>query len=154
MTDSNALKTELATDFAALGYAGKGDVDIAALINAQNPKFSVRQPVVPVWRLLAWAAQNGRFAAIQTEADAGTKGVKSIALAAMKVFGTVADFDVDDAGAKALLGAMVQAGVLTADDQTAFAALGDRSPASRAEVLWGPGTVVSHTDVAIALRGF
>lgn len=157
-----ALKAEIEQDPASLGYAALvsagNDSGLATLLNTPHDAWTRRRPVVPIWRVLAWAAQNGRYARIKaasetTGTDAPTLGLRSAALAALRVFDGLSDFNVDDPVAQAMVQAFVGAGVLAAEDATAFTALGDLPGSNRVQVLWSDRDGVSDSDIAKALRG-
>lgn len=142
----------LAPGYADLRQAGN-DGGLADLLNEPLPSLAVRDPVVPMWRVLAWAAAESRYERVQAAAASGPAGVRSVAACALKLLDALADVNLDAPEFRALLAALVSAGVLLVADRDALLALGDRSPASRAETLFGPGAVVTSSDVARALRG-
>lgn len=153
----DVLRAEIDADPLALGYtaprAAGSDHALADLLNALRAAFSCRAPVVPIWRVLAWAAEEGRYERVYTAAASGPAGVRSVAGCALKILDALADVNLDAPELRTLLAALVTAAVLSAADRDCLLALGDRSPASRAEVLFGPGTVVTASDIARALRG-
>jgi len=151
--DYPQLRTELLLPAYAAFLAAGNDQGAADSLNAASSAMVVRSPLVPIWRVLAWAAAEGRFERVQAAATSGAPGIKSLAACALKILDALADVNLDAPEFRALLTALVSAAVLTVADRDALLALGDRSPASRAEVLFGAGVAVSSSDVARALRG-
>lgn len=157
-----ALKTELANDPQSLGYAPLvaigNDTGLCNLLNAENQSFSVSLPTVEWWVVNLWFAQNGRYLALLTAsqysgADLTALGLKNAALVALQLFnsfGAKDPFDTQDADLQTMLTAFVTAGILTSADKTAFDALNVRSPASRAEVLFGANVKVIEHDIVVA----
>lgn len=154
MIDYAVLKTELQTDPKALGYApliaSGSDGALADKLNAKT--ISGRKPV-DVKTLLRWGASSGVLADIVTNSSsAGDKKVRSICIATLKLLERLDTLDLDDAGIRALVDALVTGGVMTAAQKDELLALGN-APVSRTEELFGIGVVVGHEDVAKALRG-
>lgn len=134
-----ALADELAQDPAGLGYADAGLDERLALLNAANDPERFRTRPLTSAELLAWAAGNGRFVKLETAAGNAALGgeLQSIAKAAHMLIqrdSTTLDLNLTDR--QQMLGALVQAGVIGADDAAALAALA-RVPVGRAESLWG-----------------
>jgi hypothetical protein len=158
--DSTALATEIHTDPLTLGYAALitsgADASIAAILNQRPGSFSPAKtwtaaaPLVPIATVLQWGA-TGPLAAISAAQTSAIAGIPAVAIASILGFQALTTFDVSDAKNLASLAGFVAASVLTQSQVNALVALGF-APASRAEVLWGLGTVVSSLDVAHALR--
>lgn len=142
------LKSELDDDSLARGYAAMSDAEAAADLNSA---YRTRLAPISSAELLAWAAANGRFAAIEEAAEShADQGVKSIARAASVMIrrdGTQLDLSLPDR--MAMLDALAAANVLTGNDKDDLV---DKAsvPASRAEEL-GLGTV-TPSDTANARR--
>lgn len=141
--DYAALKTELGTDPAGIGYAASvaagNDTETARLINEVRtvaPTFTINRG--PVSSQL-----------VVNEFDATEFGLlvtnDLLRLSIVTQFGTV---DLSDASTRQILGAIFPAGGPT---RTNLIALATRA-CSRAEFLFGRGTEVSPVDVAKALR--
>lgn len=123
--DLQKLKIEIENDPEAIGYdyLNKTADEILTLLTTKN---RTRKRVLSSAELVAWAAAEGRLVKIQ---DAGTDSnypptVRSIALAASLLLtrdGTTLDLNLTDR--QQLVGGLVQAGVLSADDSTALYAL-------------------------------
>ncbi|HXG76456.1 MAG TPA: hypothetical protein VNJ53_07800 [Gaiellaceae bacterium] len=151
--DLAALANELRTDPAALGYAplvaSGSDAALADLLNRRNR--AGRRPIA-VAPLLLRAAASGVLAILTAASQDLTKpaAVRAAALAILKVLDRVDTLDLDDPALRGVLDGLVAAGVLTAAQRDAVVAFGN-AQISRAEELFGPGTVVSHLDVARAL---
>lgn len=151
--DYIALANEINTDPLALGYAGKGDAQVANILNTVNVSYTANNPLVSLNTLSIWAAKNGVRGPIEQNALNNASTVQSICLAVKDLLVSMngPSFDTSNADNKAMVGALVSAGVMTAAQQTALLALGNKSPASRAEVVLGVGVTVSPLDVRFAL---
>lgn len=141
--DPATLKTELTTDPANLGYASPvaagNDVTLADLLNQARAgaTYQVYRGVVPSYEVINntdpadWvaltAAEKQRY---QTLTGAG-------------------QVDVSQPNVRNTFGAMFAAGTATRANLTAMAV----RQASRAEILFGTGTVVTVADISFALRG-
>ncbi len=161
--DLAALRSELAADPAGLGYAPlvhvAADDAVAALMNDPAKGGPVRR-AIPMLRVLTWGAKTGVRAGIEVAANDPASPVHAVALTVRDMFwgGTVgATLDITDAdvaGATVggvyqpgLIDALVATAIMTADQKDSLFALGT-TPGSRAEVLFGPGEVVTPTHVA------
>lgn len=150
--DYSALKSEITTDPKSLGLAGKSDAEMASLLNAPNAAFMAVNPLLPLTALGIWAAKTGVRAKVEQAALNNVSPVQSPCLAIRDLLVTMngPPFDVSNADNQAMVAALVSAGVMTAEQQTELAALGNKSPASRAEVLFGVDTIISERDVGLA----
>jgi hypothetical protein len=149
-----ALRDEIQTDPASLGYTGKANNEIAGLLNRKQAGFSRRTGPVSIWKLLKWSAQNRRYKALEDAASSHADlTVRTVAKVALRLFGSITTLDIDDPDASQMIDVLVGGAVLSAQDRTDFLALGGASPASRAEVLWSDKTFVTDEDVRIALGG-
>lgn len=161
--DYTALASEISTDPESLGYAAfvtaGNDQDIANLLNQRPETFSPpvtwtsSQPYVPLSSVLLWAG-TGPYQSLvagSTNDDASIAAACGAALATFRL-PSIESFLVTGTDQQSLLNALVTATVLTQDQVDALVNL-QNVPASRAEVLFGIGTVVSNVDVAISLRG-
>ena len=151
-----ALKQELQADPKGLGYGQYVTVadytSVARLLNGGNPAFSKVAPVVPINSVLIWAA-GGPMVTLTDYGDntANPPALRSICLAAVKMFGVSTYLDLSDHNITTMLQTLVSAGILSAADQSNLLALQNVSPASRAEVLFGVGVEVLPFDVQQAL---
>lgn len=143
--DPAQLAAEIRTDPQALGYAAPlaagQDGVIADLLNAVNPAYVVSLSIIDkgdflIGMLPAASALAGQDAATQANWDR----MISIACANNTI-------DVGNAAVQAVLTAAVQQNLLSQAQADAVT----KRAGSRAEVLFGAGTVVTHTDVARAL---
>jgi hypothetical protein len=153
--DPTTLKTELATDPLHLGYAAAGgDAAIAALLNMPNAVFTANNPLVPLSALGIWAAKTGARAKVEANAANASSAVQAVCLTVRDLLTGLSGppFDSSNADNLAMVDGLVAAGVLVDSGgnslKPSLLALGNKTPASRAEVLFGPGTVVAPADVA------
>ncbi len=159
MLDYAALKTELTTDPAGLGYtapiAAGSDAGVADLINSigSGSAYLLQLPSIDKNTFLTLTTPAAvRIGIGQTGAD-GSTPLSAAAIA--KWTAVLAQGRAADPGSQinlaliATLGSPVADNVMTSAE---FAALTTRQ-GSRAEVLFGAGTVVTSDDVATALRG-
>lgn len=134
-----ALASEINTDPRALGYAGKTNVQVAALLNTPG-----------------LAVADAKLNAGIVKTSALISGVVGSEFAALSVanqnlcqlyFG-VAELDTSNANVRAGLGGIFGVGTAT---RTNLLAAVDRAP-SRAETLFGAGFVIDQRDVSAALN--
>lgn len=148
--DYQELAAEIANDPEDVGYAqhasSGADTLVAALLNARTGAGAgdVTEPVLA----------KGDFVLAITPALARIDALENASLRTVwgrywEAIQCAETFRVADPRLAGLLDLAVTHGVLTAEER---AAVGVRT-GSRAEVLWGAGTVVSADDVARALRG-
>lgn len=141
--DFIALKNEITTDPEALGYAGKQDGEIADLLNAKN--FVAKQ-YVAIKDIQSYVDQHGLRLGIENSPDNSAEMARYL---------FAARYDTVDTTSPAFgvaLDGLVAASLISSSDKGAILNLAD-VPASRAEVLFGLGSYVSHIDVAVAMRG-
>lgn len=146
------LKTEittgpLATEIAPLVAAGN-DGQIAAIL---NDKRYTRTERVLLRDIVRYLLDNGVWLTIVDKAaDVAASQAKSAARVFVEVqkMGFVESLDMSRSSSQGMLAALVSAGVMTAEHQTAITNMGV-VPASRAEVL---GVTITTTDVARAVR--
>jgi hypothetical protein len=130
-----ALAQELTNPkYAALIRAGS-DQGIADLLNVIDPTIIVPRGRVETWEILA--------ATVRTEWDALSADAKQLYLTVISA-GVV---DTTDPQIRAILGGLFPAGTTTRTNLVARLT----RPGSRAEQLFGTGTVISSVDVARAL---
>jgi hypothetical protein len=138
--DYVALKTELTTDPAGLGYAAHlatGSYSpIVDLLAASRAGYTVFRGVIPAYEVIN--------ATVPAEWAALTAGEKQ----RYQTLTGAGEVDVSNANVRAAFAAMFAAGTATRD---ALVALASR-PGSRAEQALGAGITVSADDVARALR--
>lgn len=141
MTDTQ-LKAEITGDPANMGYAGKAAAQVVAIINA--PKAGVTFPkIVDVATILGVMIEApGRIARF---ADSTKTGEWNQILANIRSLKE--GFRPSDAPVAAMLQKALNEAVITSAEKATIEALGLR-PGSRAEELWGEGTVVSLNNVA------
>ncbi|PWG61757.1 hypothetical protein [Sediminicurvatus halobius] len=134
----STLSNELANDPQGLGYQthiSAGDhQSVTAIIN--EPRYStVGGRRISSTELLMWGAQAGRIARLEDAAANSQLGadVRSIASAALRmVQRSDTGLDLSDAQEVAMIDALVQATVFTADDKSSLEAL-STADISRAE---------------------
>lgn len=141
MIDLAALKAELVADPSALGYAAPlasgGDNTLADLLNAPRAGITVYRGIID-GREIVSATTPAEFLALTT-------AQQSLYLA---ITGASGGVDTSNALVRSAFTTMFAAGTAT---RAALAALAIRS-GSRAEQLWGAGTVVDYMTVAAARR--
>jgi hypothetical protein len=161
--DYDALESELRNDPLQLGYepfvTSGADQDLARILNQDPSTFSTPKtwtsinPLIPMSSVLIWAA-SGPLDSLHNGTTSSNSSVRSACLAAIQLLSlpSITTFDPTAASTSALLSGFVEATVLT---QTQVDELNSLTivPATRGEVLFGNGVVVSHNDVATALRG-
>ena len=150
------LATEVSTDPLSLGYAGKTDAQIAALMNASN--ISVLSPI-PMPQVLIWAAANGVLDAISTGQTQQTAintvsaaTIRSICQAAIHMLGAASALDITNPainGSNGMLQVLTAIGFLTSAQLTALLALGT-TQTTRAMSLSGWGVPVQTPDITYA----
>lgn len=143
-----ALKTELQADPATIGYAALvasgNDVGLAALLNEVRAGISIRRPDIAPAEILE---------AIDARDFEPTPNVLAVAW-----FGSLTRQErvrlLNDDGSQTRVLANLRRLLLALDTNGSRARLQDMAnrPGSRAEQLFGAGVVVTHQDVAIALR--
>lgn len=138
--DIVALKAELFADPLALGYAPLlavgADGTIADLLNAVNQSIEIERGVIPSYEII-----NATTPADWAALSAAEKQRYQTLTGASQV-------DTANANVRAAFQAMFAAGTAT---RTALIALLTRK-GSRAEQLFGAGTVVDHMSIAEARR--
>ena len=140
MTDAEML-AEIMNDPAGLGYATMTGQEIVDAMNVPRTGVSILVIVPKATFLQVTGLAPFRAAALSEPNRTGW--LESLANIRSLEIGIVPS----DAGVSALLTSAVSDGVLTADEKATLDALGTRT-GSRAEQLWGAGTVVSLNDVA------
>lgn len=142
----------------APSVAIRADNDIATVLNRKGAGSIAWG--VPWATLATWAAGNGVRALLQagadnTATDAGSIGIRAICLTVLdNLRGSLQTtmLDLTSPATDGMLGALVQAGIMTAAQQTELIALGTLS-ASRIEMIENTiGASVSHADVSVALN--
>lgn len=141
--DYAALKTEIQTDPAALGYqssvTAKNDQGIADLINTvrNGATFQVNREPVTVAQFIA-KIDPAEFSALTQ--------LQVSRLQALFSGGTL---DINEPNTQSNMTKIFPAAGATVANVTPFL----KRQGSRAEVLFGNGTVVTSSDVSLALRG-
>lgn len=138
--DKQQLKTEFTTDPAGLGYATASTQGKVDLINQPRATIAIRQRVSneAILRCLGQVP----FRTLGKPTEAAWKSE-------LDLIRSISDFDVSDPTFNGLMQLGVSQGVLMADEAAYIQSLGTR-PGSRAEQLWGAGTVVTLNDGALA----
>lgn len=154
MVDLTALKTELTTDPKGLGYAANltstNDVANAALINATSGAGAAVVPLIAVPKgqlLLGITPLLMQLASGQTTAGATTSAATTAKWQMLFQALQAADPTLVVAQILPMLNDAVTDGLTTS---TAVTALTTKT-GSRAEVLWGAGTVIQWQDIAAAM---
>ena len=158
--NQSLLPAELNTDPATIGYAALiatgDDAGLAAKINAKTIN-GIRD--LPSTELLAWSAGNGRMVKITLAATmtlpattdatyANMVGLKSVSMAASAMINRDnTSLDLNLADRQQMVGVLVASGVLNQADSDSLYALA-AIKISRAEWLWGIGTIINPVDVA------
>ena len=147
MVDCSALKTEIETGPLATECAGKGDVEIASILNRVDTP-AVCERYVTARTVLAELGAEAGAAVLDKLAAAATRSspVKWM----LKFLEQDSGLDVGQAQTQGSIDALVTAGVLAADEGTALKNMAVKE-CSRAQIA-GFGTVTAG-DVSRALRG-
>jgi len=154
--DYAVLKTEIQTDPNTLGYAGKGDQNIADILN--NPKIAtLSRGIVPASQFYGDLANLSVPYKVKLVPDNASPVEVSagvfVPIAAVKqaVDDLKYSMEVNTAApsVQGLLGASVLFGALSQAEMTDLI----MRKGSRAEALFGAGTFISNNDVSFALRG-
>ncbi len=154
MPTASEIRSELQADPAGLGYAAhlaaREDATLAALLN--NPSLGTPLPKpVPIGQFALAAAGIG----LRAKIEAGSlttdppAGLCKTLLELITVSPHISVFD--PANGLSLMATLKDAGVITTQDVAVVTAIVTQ-PASRAENLWGVGTVVSMADVSGAIN--
>ena len=155
--DAATLETEIQTDPRALGYAALlaagNDAGIAALLNAVTGSGAATIALASIDRNTFLKITTA--AAIRVATGIGSDGGALAAGAAVKWGAVLAQARAADPGSQIDLTLLPSLGDPSADRVMApseLAALTTRT-GSRAEVLFGPGTIITPSDISFALRG-
>jgi len=136
--DYEALRNEIETDPLGLGYAGKSDIEIAALLNEVRDTIEIEVTIPYSADEIVEAIDPDELAALSVD-DKET-------LQTLLVTGQI---NLSKPNIRAILESIFPAGTVTYDNlQKLYKRKG-----SRAEQLFGCGVRVHHLDVARALRG-
>lgn len=152
--DREILRQELTADPAGMGYAplihAADDQTVAERMNRRDRSGGVA--VLNTRQLLEWAAANGRFERIEAAAanNNDSTGIRSIAKVALMLLSRAdAQLDLAKTEHLTMLNSLLAANVLSlADKQSLVAAAA--TPQSRAEELFGRGSIVTASDVGAA----
>lgn len=136
MTDA-----ELIAELSLPAYAGKTAYEKMALLNAQKAGFNIPVIVPKATVMAIFTTAMFRISAIPEPGKT----------AWLQIMANIRSLDVgikpSDAPVQQMLGQGVTDGVILPAEKAALESLGLR-PGSRAEELWGEGTVVTLNDVA------
>lgn len=146
MIDYVALKNELQTDPAALGYASVAGDDnaTARLLNAAtaqkifHPRIVTARDIMDELGADAGAAILDKFEALAASNSAVKWSMKFIT-------GVGIDMGADSFRAK--IDALASALAITTDEAGLLKGMAER-PGSRAEILFGAGVTITHEDIA------
>ncbi len=150
MIDYSALKNEIATDLKALGYAALvasgNDQGIADLLNATTGSGAATVGLTSLTKdefVLGFApAIYTNLSTLSTTKQQQWRDILNIINGATAV-------DLSTSNVQALLAQGVSDGLITQAEINAVT----QKTGSRAEFLFGAGTVISNSDVSFALRG-
>lgn len=138
--DYAVLANEINTDPNTLGYApfvsAGDDMGVAALLNQIRAGISITKSYVPIEDVLA--------AIVKTEFDSLTSANKTV----VDQFVRGTRVKTGDANMRTTMAALFASGTTTRANLVALAT----RTGSRAEVLFGENTAITHADVARALR--
>jgi hypothetical protein len=144
-----ALKTEVLTDPKNLGYEGKTDAEVAALMT--EPRLRAAIPSSDVIRYLMVAGKWSRIVAISRGLVTGTDNEKLAALAIVEALANISSYNLDIppylGAIDRDLQALVAVDLITGDDKAAILALGNNKRSRVAELGWPP---VYASDIAEA----
>ena len=129
------LRSEILSDPAAVGYAGKEPHEIAALLNDPARGETVSRAMVPSWELQA-AVVGSEFQALSAVAQRAWLAIVALP-----------EVPVTNANLRSQVAAIWGAGTATRGNLQAL----ETRPGSRAEALWGEGTYITHQQVSEAL---
>jgi hypothetical protein len=163
--DYTALKTEIETDPAGLGYCVDGvrkpDPEILALINAVDTRWTYRPEAgkIPLTNLLGYLTRTGIMARLRrlenaifpahlADAPQETKDIlQSCGIAVPLLFTTsgIGNIDIDNSDTQAIAGALLQAGIINQTEYDGILALSDL-PTSRAIYLFGDAVTEDNVE--------
>lgn len=124
-----------------------------AIMDLYNAQTSIKYtPQIPISQVLIWAG-SGPFATIIDAANNQSSPVRSAALTAIHLFGSVSNVDVSLPQVPGMLQAFVATGVITSGQYNSFMDMA-YSPGSSGEALFGTGTTITVNDISMALRGY
>jgi hypothetical protein len=148
------ISLEIQNDPASLGYAS-----IAGQYNAltdllNNTTIGTPMPqAMPMLEFTKWAAGNGTRQKLKDGQNNATFG--AICDTAIDMFAELTiTFDPSDTATQQMMTALVSAGILDQTTDVDAAVTFCTQPASRAENLWGEGTLITLDEVTTALNGF
>ena len=141
MSNIAVLKAELAAGHPDTGAYSADAAMALAELQAVN---RTRLVAIPSTELLAWSASSGRYNSIKAAADDTSHAVNSVAAAAyLMITRDETSLDLNLADRVAFVDALVNGGVLTADDRTSLNTLATEN-ISRETELGLSGTKVGH----------
>ena len=154
MIDIEILKQDILARPELNGPRLAGDcVGIADFYNKKRVGVDGTNYKVPINSVLKWAAR-GPFAKISDTAEdkALPIAVRSICMAASRLFQTSTEVDLQDSDIQDMIQALRAANVLTNDEVQKFLKLADIKTISYGEKLFGKDALVSIIDVTISLE--
>jgi len=149
------LKSDIQANpiFSSLITTGN-DQGIANVYNVISSGFSCLLTNVPQYNVFFWAA-SGTYGIIQSGANTNGHPAQSACIAALSLIGnsnTV--FNTGDANQVNLFLKLRTEGIITQAQYTSLGAACKKNPCSSGELLFGVGTIVTNSDVSLALRGY
>lgn len=145
MADYIALRNELATDPASLGYPGKSDAEAAALLN--SAVVTSTRPV-PIEEVESLAFRRGVARNLQAAANGTDPTGVALGKTVLSLFSSrLTVIYTDDPATAALLAGLVQAGIMTQADSDAVVALATVNTPRSVAVF---GSVVTDQDIHAA----
>jgi len=152
--DYTALADEINNDPQAIGYSTHlpdDHVSVADLLGQDDPAQTVVYESLSSEKATRIAAEVDAYAPIKADAEDPNSPTQSSSLAAMDTLRKgSADFALQLQGMRDMLQALVDNGVLTPEQKSAFIGESKRT-ARREEAVLGKGTTVSPQDVTKAL---
>ena len=152
--DYSALEDEINNDPQSMGYGQhlpEDHVSVADLLGQDDPAQAVVYESLSSERATRIAAEVDAYAPIKADAEDPSSPTQSSSLAAMDTLRKgSADFALQLKSMRDMLGALVNNGVLTDSQRSAFISASKRT-ARREEAVLGKGTTVSAQDVTQAL---
>ena len=153
--DYAALQSEIVNDPTSLGYSDKSDLEKATLLNTLQSGLIAFNPLLPLTSLGIWAAKTGVRAKVEQAALDNTSPVQSPCLAVRDLLVTMTGppFDIGNVDNRTMVSGLVLTSIMSSGQAAELISLGNKTPASRAEVLFGVDTIVSEQHIGIARNG-
>jgi hypothetical protein len=153
--DYTALADEINNDPQGMGYSAhlpEDHVSVADLLGQEDPAQTVVYESLSSAKATRIAAEVDAYAPIKADAEEPSSATQSSSLGAMDTLRKAgADFALQLQSMRDMLQALVDNGVLTDSQRSAFISASKRT-ARREEAVLGKGTTVSPQDVTKALN--